>query len=233
MEVKNTKTQSIYEELRQSILSGELTPGERLVIRALAKKFNVSEIPVREALIELSKEGLIYNIPHSGMRVASFSFKKLVDILCIREVLEPFATGIAANNMDQEGLDKLSICLDEMNRCYQSKDTMSYAKYNREFHLTIISYSNNKELIDFLKRLFDLETQVMCGFSIYPQIVESSLREHRLILEYLASKDGYSAEKLVYIHKKRYFDFVKDYYMEQCPAHDKNCEKTLGRTNKH
>lgn len=217
MEQKNTKTQSIYGEIKKDILSGLLAPSSRLIIRTIAKQFKVSEIPVREALIELSKEGLIYNIPHSGMRVADFSFQKLNDIRSIRAVVEPLATRLASENIDDKGLNELNQCLRKMKLCYETDDPTSYAKINKIFHSTIINYSNNSELIDYINKLHDMETQVICGFSIYPEILESSLQEHRLILEYLKSRDGYYAEKLVSIHKKRYFDIVKDYYMAQCP----------------
>lgn len=212
MEMSDTKVYHIYTKVKLEIESGVISPGDRLVIRKIAKEYNVSEIPVREALIQLSKEGLVHNIPHSGMRVTDISYKKLEDALSLREALEPFAARLAAGNMDRAGLDRLKECLRQMEECQVNNRLDKYAGIDRIFHSIIVDYSDNDELIEFLYRVLSVQNHVVRALKIYPHIVESSLSEHRLITEFLEMRDGHLVEKIMYIHKKK----CSKLFLEHC-----------------
>lgn len=219
MGTTDTKVYHIYTKVKQAIEAGNIAPGERLIIRKLAQEHNVSEIPVREALIQLSKEGLIHNVPHSGMRVTEISHKKLEDILVLREALEPFAARLAADNMDRVGLDKLKNCLGQMEEHHKSNSLDMYSSADKEFHSIIVDYSGNDELREFLYRVLSMQSYVMKSFNIYPRILESSISEHRLITEFLELRDGHLVEKIMYIHRKKYSNMFKE-YCHKC--HKKN-----------
>ena len=91
-----TKQAFVYETLRQDIMQCVLAPGERLVIDDLARRLNVSTIPVREALQILQTEGLILNVPHVGATVAPITRESIVDVFSMLEGLELVATEMPA-----------------------------------------------------------------------------------------------------------------------------------------
>ena len=91
-----TKHQFVYGLLRDAIMRCELAPGDRLVIDDLARRFQVSIIPVREALRLLQSEGLVVSVPHVGTTVAPISQASVHEMFAILEGLEVVATRAAA-----------------------------------------------------------------------------------------------------------------------------------------
>ena len=89
-----TKQEFVYRTLRDAILRCELQPGERLVIDDLARRLNVSIIPVREALQLLQAESLVQVVPHVGTSVAPVSRASIIDVFAVLEGLE--GSGVAA-----------------------------------------------------------------------------------------------------------------------------------------
>ena len=82
-----TKQQYAYETLRASILKSELAPGTRLVIDDLARRFEISIIPVREALRLLQSEGLVVSVAHVGATVAPISRESVTEVFTLLEGL--------------------------------------------------------------------------------------------------------------------------------------------------
>ena len=89
----------VFRTLRQSILKGELKPGERLMEVNLAKKLGVSRTPVREAIRKLELEGLVIMLPRRGAEVAGITEKSLRDVLEVRKVLEELAIELDCKRM--------------------------------------------------------------------------------------------------------------------------------------
>ena len=80
-----TKQEFAYQTLRDAIMRCELRPGERLVIDDLARRLNVSTIPVREAIQMLQSEGLAVIVPHTGATVAPVSPESIQDVFAVLE----------------------------------------------------------------------------------------------------------------------------------------------------
>jgi len=114
----------------------------------LASHFEVSAIPVREALRELQVEGLVTSLPRRGAVVTRLSVEDIEDIYDIRINLEGMATALAVPKMTKETLDNLSACLVQMDD--SGLDATSLAKLNHRFHLSIYEASGRKYLCEFI-----------------------------------------------------------------------------------
>jgi GntR family transcriptional regulator, carbon starvation induced regulator len=90
-EVPPTRSQWVDEKLRAAILSGELSPGEKLVVANLVERWQVSPTPLREAFQRLAGTGLVELVPQRGARVADVSIQDMLEVYEIRELLEPLA----------------------------------------------------------------------------------------------------------------------------------------------
>ena len=102
-----TKGEFVYRTLRDAIVKCELPPGERLVIDDLARRLQVSSIPVREALQLLQSEGLVLMVPHVGATVAPISHESVTEVFTVMEGLESVAARAAAERARPEDLDAL------------------------------------------------------------------------------------------------------------------------------
>ena len=85
----------VFNTLRESILKGEMKPGERLMEIHLANKLGVSRTPIREAIRKLELEGLVTMIPRRGAEVAQITAKSLRDVLEVRQALDALAMELA------------------------------------------------------------------------------------------------------------------------------------------
>src|SRR5262249_55336665 len=91
----------VYELLRQAIVDGELGPNERVVESEIARRLGVSQAPVREAVKQLAREGLLMHVPRRGNFVVEISSKDAEHARQVREPLERLAAGLAAGQLTE------------------------------------------------------------------------------------------------------------------------------------
>src|SRR5690606_7315048 len=124
----------IARQVREAILDGRLSPGTRVRQEALARRFGVSRIPVREALRQLESEGLVTLVPHSGARVARLDLAEHLELYRIREALEPVAAAESAPNLTDDQLDELRSLAAQIADAVD--DEPRWLELDRRFHLT-------------------------------------------------------------------------------------------------
>jgi DNA-binding GntR family transcriptional regulator len=130
-----TKHMAVYEALRAEIVGGVLKPGEVLVIDALAKRFQVSIIPVREALRQLQTERLVEIRPHTGVRVTPVDVSSLGEIFAMLGALEGLSAEQALPHLSDEHLAELDGLLERLERTARLGDRAGFEAANRDFHL--------------------------------------------------------------------------------------------------
>src|SRR5690349_17560829 len=110
-----TKADLVYERLRDAILSGELKPGERVNVDALARQLGTSKIPLREAVQRLTTQGLVVQPnPHAGAQVAPLSLREMRGVYLARGALEGLAARVAATTVSDAELAELQQMHEQM-----------------------------------------------------------------------------------------------------------------------
>ncbi|TAH27127.1 MAG: GntR family transcriptional regulator [Cytophagales bacterium] len=126
-------TDKVTQKLRDAIINLEYLPGEHLTQAIISKKFGVSHIPAREALMKLENEGYVKQLPYRGAIVAPFSSSELDDILQIRIVLEQLVIKEAIINCNQEVINKLEKSIVKIT---STKNPIVLTKAHNEFYNT-------------------------------------------------------------------------------------------------
>ena len=202
-----TKQEYVYQTLRAGILRCELRPDERLVIDELARRLDVSAIPVREALQLLQSEGLVINVPHVGATVAPISRETIVDVFSVLEGLETVATRLVATRDDlekQRALAPLGVLVDAMDRAIAPGHTAEWADLNRQFHLTISTLPGLPMLREMTERVLDRWDRVRRFYvrGVLAHRVQQAQREHRMILEAMRTGDVATLQPIVRQHNQ-------------------------------
>lgn len=143
----------VIERLREAILSGELSPGERLVERKLADELGVSHIPLREALAILTEERLVERRPRRGARVAVLSEQDLEEISSLRVVLEQFVAVRVQERWTPAAEEQLRTIVVEMTRAAEAGDVAGMFRFDRDFHQTLWELSEHGLVVDFAAKL--------------------------------------------------------------------------------
>jgi DNA-binding GntR family transcriptional regulator len=211
-----TKQEYVYQSLRGAIMRGELAPGQRLVIDEIARRLEVSAIPIREALQSLQAEGLVVSAPHVGATVASISQDEIQEVFAIMEGLETVAVRVAAARLTQEQGQALGTIVADMDRAVDRREYERWAEMNGTLHRSIGEVAAMpllREMTDrALSRWERLRRHYFQGVLV-PR-VEQAQREHRELLQALVARDPDEAERVVRAHNRNaqaaYSDFLQN-----------------------
>lgn len=136
--------------LRDSILSGQRRPGDRLIERDIADEFAVSRLPVREAIRQLLTEGLLIARPRSWAVVRQFTEEDVRDLAQVRDVLEILVFELAALRHDSEGLAKVEAALAREFEAAEAGDVPAAHAAAAEFHLLMAELAENATVNEIL-----------------------------------------------------------------------------------
>jgi DNA-binding GntR family transcriptional regulator len=198
-----TKADLVHQELRARLLRGDLQPGDRVRIAALARELGVSQIPVREGVKRLEAEGLLAFETHKGAVVPHLSPSDIEETFAIRAELEGLAARRAAATMGAEHLDELRTLLDEMADAAAAGDHVAYGRGNRAFHMTIYRSQPYARLTQMIEALWDQTDWCRRIFARDDESLAASADEHEAILAALARGDGEAAEAHLHEQKRR------------------------------
>jgi len=213
-ETISTSRAQIHRELRRAIIMGHLRPGQRLVPQQIAKRYQISVSPVRDALQMLGQEGLITIKPRSGYFVTRITLKQLRDLFELREILEVAAVERAAAHITDEQIAQLA----HVHAGYTGDDDASYDRYtdeNRLFHYLVGEASGNHELAEALGRVHDR----LARFMVMRHAGQTQEQLHERILETLRAHDVEAARAAMSDEVRETRDVVLDRVMQEEGSH--------------
>ena len=196
-----TITASVAEEIREQIISGQIKGNEPLRQESLADEFGCSLIPVREALLNLTGEGLVEFIPHKGAVAKEISIIEVEEIFALRALLECDIITRAMPHMSDENILRAESVLGQFEALLEpGSDLQSWGKLNWEFHKVLYEPANR----DYTFRLIErLHTNCDRYLRLQLQLDEGRTRahsEHIEILDRIRKKDKRGATKVLRQH---------------------------------
>ncbi|MGO3153647.1 MAG: GntR family transcriptional regulator [Galactobacter sp.] len=190
----------VTDKLRAAIMVGELAEGTTVSAPTLGAQLGVSATPVREAMMDLAREGMVETQKNKGFRITSLSNEELLQITDVRLLLEPPAMPRAIGNLTPEVLAQLRDLADLNLKAAREEDLENYLLTDRDFHALILSQANNPVLADLCTslrlrtRLYGLRSLADLG------LLEDSALEHHRLIDLLEAGDGAGAEELLRAH---------------------------------
>ncbi len=148
LEIVRGLRSQIADRLREEILSGRRAPEERLCEAALARSFGVSRGPVREALVQLTHEGLLVAKPHCGVRVAApVPDSILAFIVPIRRTIETHALSLIFDDLNAEDFRAWDVILGRMARACEQRDVAAAVEQDIAFHRSLLERAGQPDLL--------------------------------------------------------------------------------------
>ena len=194
----------VYEELKQSILRGELVAGEVLNERRLSEEMGISRTPIREALQMLAQDGWISMEPHKGATIRRFDMKYLKDLSRLRSVLEVCAAEDAVRNVTDNDIRRMGKLIEAQKAKLLKFDPKLFIAADREFHSYIYALSRNVVLLQLLKNYYDLF--LFMGLQAVTRDEErrnSTMQEHEAIYRAFQDRDVAAVSEAMRYHMEK------------------------------
>jgi len=225
-----TQIERVVTELRRRILSGELPPGERILELQYAPELGVSRTPLRLALVELEKQGLLEQVGKRGFQVRSVTLDDIAQAIDVRGVLEGYAARIVAELGLSRSLEQaLTDCVHEgrsvlvwASERRRPLDIPRWAAMNARFHAALVEAASNDALRSALGHVTKspLAAAGVLGISgVSPTLeiafLERAQADHEDILHAILGREGARAEALMREHARRSRDNKRKLAMER------------------
>lgn len=185
--------------LRAEILSGALSPGDRIVEDQLRRRYGISRAPLREALRLLAEQGLVEHLPRRGVRVTSWSPTDIRQLFEVRHVLERHAVASALpfrRDGDADPLAAVRARLEDMRTAEVRGDQLAKDDAHRAFHAAVVGLAGNRQLELVLAPVL-LKLQLPMAVNLRGEAAErsgaSGLERHAALLTALESDDAPTA----------------------------------------
>ena len=206
IEAPKTRSEQVYDLLRERILNQIINPGEVLMEVAVSEAIGVSRTPVREAFRLLQHEGLVTRNPRGGMLVTELTLEELKEVSDLRLVFEAYSIGLTCERITKEEMEELEATVKEVDEIFSNSqlghdvDLLRLGALNTRFHDILYEAAGShylKRILEIIRlpilryRPFSLETKSQR---------ERSWQEHTMIISLLKQRDKRGLKKLISKH---------------------------------
>jgi len=188
-------SKKVVRAIRHQIFSGVLKADDRVVESEIARALGISRGPVREALVELEREGLIITYPRKGTYVNNFTYKDIEEIYTLRALLEGHAVTRALDRLKEQDFNKLRDILNEISETAEKKDNIDVAQLDMQFHEEICKLADHKRLYITWKSLLAQIQMLSATVTEYYTSLKDVRKRHEILVDALVKGDrGYIKE---------------------------------------
>jgi DNA-binding GntR family transcriptional regulator len=195
-----TLAAQVQARIRDAILNRRLKPGERIDQNRLAEEFNVSIVPVREALKGLEAEGLVSIVPRRGAFVTAISRSDLDDLYFARQLIEGETIAHAVSYLTEDDFAHLESLITQMRQAIDDEDIRRFMVLNRQFHMRIYSAPGNQHLIQLIQHLWERSELYRYRFLFVVRSAETIHQEHEEIVKACRARDAAHAREMAIAH---------------------------------
>lgn len=204
--VPGTAAQHALEELRRSIVAGDLRPGQRVGQEEIAERLGVSLAPVREALAALEQEGQLTYKPRRGYFVTELRLEDLREIYELRALLEGRAARRAAPLLDEDARERVELAAREVVEAAAAGDVAAELAANRRFHFALLDAPGQAHTLRLIRQLWDSTETYRAIYYNSPRERTETVRAHERIVAALRAGDADRLVAELDAHRQRALD---------------------------
>ncbi len=188
--VFRTIREQIADQIRADVMSGRLAGGTSLREQALAKQYGVSRAPIRDALFQLTQEGLLVAKPNCGVRVGSPSGKEIQPLVVeLRRKIEVFALRKVFSRLTDGDVERLEDTVQRLKIACENEDLAEVVQQDMALHRYILEATGNADLLAIW---LPIVSRMLFHYGRHRNMIES-FREHAAIVNALRKRDRKAA----------------------------------------
>jgi DNA-binding GntR family transcriptional regulator len=213
-----TKSAAVYSRLRDDILAGKLAPGQRLILRELTDRYQVSAIPLREAMVSLERDGLVESSPHVGARVTTLTVDEAIEYRFLNSQFAALAAATATPEFTEEALSHLDAVLERLEAAQETNHRVAFRRADEEFHRALMAPCPYPMLFRFLEPFWTIDRRVSAAMTTPRERMDLANYEHRAIIGALRRRDGLEVQLLVAAHIYRAATYIVEHLQSQAES---------------
>ncbi|MDT0268956.1 GntR family transcriptional regulator [Streptomyces sp. DSM 44915] len=190
----------VADALRAAVISGEMRPGAVYSAPTLSAMFGISATPVREAMLDLVREGMVEALPNKGYRVRVVPETELDEVTHVRLLLEPPTVRDVVPLVPAADFPRLRELAEAIVSAVRERDLVGYIHADRVFHLALLGYAGNSQLVTIVSELRSRTRLLGLTPLLESGRLESSAREHHELLDLVERRDADGARELMVRH---------------------------------
>lgn len=213
---RQSLTSAVAEKLRDKIVRGEIAEGEQLRQDAIANEFEVSRIPVREALRQLEAEGLVNIVLHRGAVVSALSPSDIRDIFEMRALLEAEVLRTSIPSLREEHFNAAEDILKQYEQALWADEGVGdWGRLNWEFHSTLYAGAERPQFMSVIRPLnYKCERYIRLQLYLTREM-DRARREHRMLLDFCRARNVEAAVELLGRHIRFAGQSLHDFVQER------------------
>jgi DNA-binding GntR family transcriptional regulator len=219
--------EQIATALRQAIAVGRLRPGTRLLEVQIAREMGTSRAPLREALIQLEREGLVVRQPNRGTFVADLTEELVREVASLRGVLEGFAASLAVKRLTPADFERLETILREMSAAARRGEFPRMVEWDYQFHEYIMRASGHRLLYETWVGMDRKIRIYLAATNLMYRDMKSVVDGHMPILQALRRRDPQRASRVMGEHMGEVLDLFLTKVMREELRENSNRSETL------
>ena len=193
-----TTREMIYEELKKAILTKEISDKEILTETLLAETLNTSRTPIREAVAELAKEGLLVHIPRKGFQVRKISRNESNQIIFLRQTIEAEGIKNLTSTIQSHQIQEIESVVEQQKNAMENNDRISFIELDLLFHTRLLQFAHLNVFEQVLHEMYNLTLLVGHHALMKEGRMKEVIIEHGNII--LALKESGNAEMKLLDH---------------------------------
>ena len=182
---RKTTKEIVYDQLKKEILRGNIPPERVMTEMSLAESLHISRTPVREAVSELTKEGLLSHIPRKGFQVRQINEHEMDQILYLRRAVEKRSMKMLVSHVSEDKLKEIDEIILDQKKAIKEGDRIKYIELDQIFHRKLLKLSNQNILVDILQELYNLTRLIGHAAISNEGRMEEVIKEHSAIVDAL------------------------------------------------
>lgn len=201
-------TECVMDYLKRQLNNRELKPGDEINLKVISKSLGISRTPIREALIQLLKDGFVEIISRRKFIIKRVTIEDIKYIYHVVGLLEAEAAKDACNKIADAEIGELERLYQEMEKALNKDDSQTYLDLNIKSHTLISKYCDNPILLNIMnnlkERLYVFPRLIM----MMPEWEKKLMGDHQKIIQFLRKKNQSALEDLI---KNEHWNFSKNY----------------------
>lgn len=206
--------------VREAIVAGKLPPGQPINQADIAKQLGMSRAPLREALGQLEKEGLVTNVPFRGTMVTPLTAQGINELQSLRRVLETFAAALVLEHADDDAIDHLTDLVDDIARFAAIEDFTKLNLADVRFHTRIIELSDHELLLRVWETYVQQIRRAMTLRNLENRDLATLVKMHRDLVKAFQNRDMDAIRKCYENHGADLIEALEHFFVS--PNGDKN-----------